>query len=315
MTEALTLSWWWAPVLAGGLVLAAAAVAALDAATAPDRGRVGPVTALRAPIAEVARLLRQRRRETVSADRLLWRIAASALLPAALLMIAFVPFGSHVLAGAPLGVVWFNALDVTVWALVWLVGWGPNAVLGLVGGYRFLAMALAYELPLMFALVAPAIAAGSLEPAVIAAAQADGLWYVAWMPAAFAVYCLGVLGFAVFPPMDAAASPDLAGGVLAELTGSDRLLVQAGRYALLVAGAAVAVPLFLGGGEGPVLPAAAWVVLKTLLLAATLLLVGRRLPTLRPDKFLELGWTVLLPLVVLQDLVVAIVSVTGPGRA
>lgn len=309
MTE--ILSPWWALVLVGGLLLAAAASFALEAAVASGRGRAGVGAALRAPFAEAARLLRQRRRDTVSADRLLWRLASSALLPVALLMLALVPFGGHVLSDAPLGVVWFNALDVSVWALIWLLGWGPNATLGLVGAYRFLAMALAYELPLMFALVAPAVAAGSLQPAVIAQAQQEGLWYAVWMPVAFGVYCLGVLGFSVKSPMDAGAGTDLAGGVLAEVTAADRLLVEVGRHALLVAGSAVAVPLFLGGGEGPLLPGWTWVVLKTLALSATLLLVGRRLPTLRPDKFLELGWVVLLPLVVLQDLVVAIVAVSG----
>ena len=80
----------------------------------------------------------------------------------------------------------------SVWAFVWLLGWGPNAAHSLVGGYRFLAQALGYELPLMFALIAPAVAAGSLRLGDVAAAQ-HGLWYVVWMPVAFAVYCLGVL--------------------------------------------------------------------------------------------------------------------------
>ena len=35
----------------------------------------------------------------------------------------------------------------------------------------------------------------------------------------------------------------------------------------------------------------------------------RRLPVLRPDKFMEVGWMVLLPLVLAQDLVVAVIAV------
>ncbi|MBD8870406.1 NADH-quinone oxidoreductase subunit H [Nocardioides donggukensis] len=272
----------------------------------PDRIR----SALLVPVAETARLLRQRPRRTVEADLLLWRIASSGLLPLAVLMLVLVPWGDRALVSDPVGVVWFNALDVFAWALVWLLGWGANAVYGLVGGYRFLALALGYELPLMFALIAPAVAAESLDLGVIAAAQ-SGLWYVVWMPVAFLAYCLGVLGMSVRAPLDAAAGADLAGGVLAELSGVDRLLVQAGRYALLVAGAAVAVPLFLGGGAGPLLPGWLWVVLKAGALAWALAAVGSRLPTLRPDRVLQPAWVVLLPLVLLQDLVVAAVVVWG----
>ncbi|WP_153505444.1 NADH-quinone oxidoreductase subunit H [Cumulibacter manganitolerans] len=295
---------WW--VLPAALLLAAAAVLAamLDGVlAAPGRRSRGAV----APLLEVARLLRQRRRRTVAADLLLWRIGVYGLIPVALLMVTVVPLGSRVLLDSPIGVVWFNALDVVMWALVWLAGWGPNAVSGLVGGYRFLAQALAYELPLMFALVAPAVAAGSLRIGDVAAAQ-SGLWYVVWMPVAFVVYCLGVLAFSVRGPFATAAGPDLSGGVLAELSGVDRLMFLAGRYALLAAGAAVAVPLFLGGGAGPLLPAWAWVLVKTAVLLALLVAVRRRVPALRPDKLLEAAWVIVLPAVLLQDLVVAVVA-------
>ena len=128
-----------------GLAGLALTVAGLNAALdARDRG-----TSLRSgltmPLRETARLLHQRPRRTVSADRLLWRAASSALLPLAVLLVAFVPLGAHALVDHDLGVVWVNALDVVAWAVMWLLGWGANSVTGLVGGYRFLAVALAYE--------------------------------------------------------------------------------------------------------------------------------------------------------------------------
>ncbi|MCG7596238.1 complex I subunit 1 family protein [Mycobacterium sp. PSTR-4-N] len=286
----------WAPVAAlalGGLAYYAAAL---------DGARVA------APMLETARLMRQRRRVTVEADRPLWRLGGAGLLVAALSMITVVPLGQWVLFDLDVGIVWFNAMDVTVWALVWLAGWGPNSAHSLVGGYRFLAQALGYELPLMFALVAPAIAAQSLHLGTVAAAQQD-LWFVVWMPVAFVVYCLGVAGFAVWGPASAAVGLDIAGGAAAELSGVDRLLFELGRYALLAAGAAVAVPLFLGGGAGPVLPGWLWVPVKAVAVLTVLVWLRRRLPVLRPDKFMEVGWLVLLPLALVQDLVVAVVAV------
>lgn len=309
MSEVDTLAPAWAAAVAAGVLLLAAATAGARGAVVARRDGRAALAGAVDPLREASRLLRQRPRRTVAADLLLWRIASSALLPVAMCMAALVPIGGRSFVADGLGLVWFNALDVSLWAFFWLLGWGANASFGLAGGYRFLALGLAYELPLMFALVAPAIAAGSLDPGVIAADQ--GLWNVAWMPIAFAGYCVGVLGFTLWGPLQAPAGRDVATGVLAELSGVDRLLVEAGRYALLVAGAAFAVPLFLGGTDGPWLPGVAWLVLKTTAVLGLLLVAGERLSVLRPDKIVEAGWVLLLPLVVLQDLVVAVVAVTA----
>ncbi|VAZ91881.1 NADH-quinone oxidoreductase subunit H [Mycobacterium persicum] len=260
------------------------------------------------PLVEIARLMRQRRRTLVAADRLLWRIGGGGLIVVALLMVTVVPLGRWTLVDLDVGVVWFNALDVMVWALVWLAGWGANSAYALVGGYRFLAHGLGYELLLMFAVVAPAVAAGSLRVGEVAAAQ-RGLWFAVWMPVAFVVYSLGVVAFSVWGPFTPALGADIVGGVTAELSGVDRLVFQVGRYALLTAGAAFAVPVFLGGGAGPWLPGWLWVIAKTVALLTILVWLRRRIPAFRPEKFLEVAWVVLLPAVLVQDLVVAVVAV------
>ncbi|GAB2740627.1 complex I subunit 1 family protein [Nocardioides pakistanensis] len=287
----------------GALVVAAAMLDGALAARAS--GGVGGVTR---PFAEAARLMRQRRRTTVQADSLLWRTGGGGLLVVAALMVTVVPLGEWTIFDLDVGVMWFNAMDVMVWALVWLTGWGANATHSLVGGYRFLAHGLGYELPLMFALVAPAIAAGSLNVGRVAAAQ-DGLWFAVWMPVAFLVYLLGVAAFSVWGPFAPAIGADIAGGARAELSGVDRLVFETGRYALLAAGAAFTVPMFLGGGAGPLLPGWSWVLVKTLAVLGVLVWVRRRLPAFRPDMFMEVGWMLLLPAVLLQDLVVAVVAV------
>jgi NADH-quinone oxidoreductase subunit H len=264
---------------------------------------------LLAPVAETARLLRQRRRSTLAADSVLWRIGGAGLVVAPLLMLAVVPLGPPPVLDSAVGLVWFNAADVLVWAMVWLLGWGANSFYSLVAAYRFVASALAYELPLMFALTTPAVAAGSLRVTNIVTAQ-QGLWYVVWMPIAFVIVCVGVVGFSVWGPLSPAVGRDLAGGVLVELSGPDRLLVRAGRYLLLVAGSAFVAAVFLGGGNGPLLPAWAWMAVKTTVLLAALVAARRRVPLLRPDRFLEIGWLVLLPAALVQLLVVAVAVVS-----
>jgi len=220
-----------------------------------------------------------------------------------------IPFGTVTASRMSVGVVWFNAMEVLTWAGLWMAGWGANSALSLVGGYRFVAQGLAYELPLMFALISAATGAQSLNVADIVAAQSH-LWFAVWMPAAFIVYLASVYAFSFLGPFAYPAGADLAGGVLAELSGVDRLVIEAGRWLLLAAGAGMAVPLFLGGGAGPVLPAWAWSAVKTLAVLALLTWGRRRLPVLRADRYAELAWVVLIPLSVGQALVPALVDLT-----
>src|SRR5699024_3047983 len=156
-----------------------------------------------APLSDTARLLRQRRRKTVAADTLLWRGGGAGMFIGAFLMVAVISFGRWTLADLDVVVVCCNAVDIAVWALVWLLGWGANATHSLVGVYRFLAHGLAYELPFMFALVAPAIAAGSLAVGDVAAAQ-EGLWFVVWVPVAFLIVLFDWSGLSVWGAFAAA---------------------------------------------------------------------------------------------------------------
>ncbi|GAA4765589.1 NADH-quinone oxidoreductase subunit H [Streptomyces sanyensis] len=299
---------WWtvaaAPLLLAAL--AALAVAADALLAARSAGRPVTLTAAARPFLALPRALVAGPRRLPAPDLLLWRAGVVTVPVAAVLSTLVIPFGNTVVADLSVGVVWFNAMEVTTWAALWLAGWGPNAAFSLIGGYRFLAQGLAYELPLMFALIAAATGAESLRVGDIAAAQ-QGLWYAVWMPVAFAAHLAGVLAFSFLGPFAHPAGRDAAGGVLGELSGPDRLLLQAGRWLWLASGAAMAVPLFLGGGAGPGLPAWAWSLVKTLLVLALLLAAVRRLPVVRPDRYVELAWVVLVPLTILQVLVPALV--------
>ncbi|GAB2502791.1 NADH-quinone oxidoreductase subunit H [Nocardiopsis aegyptia] len=288
--------------LLGALAYAAAAGSAVLHARAVG---TAPVAAVSAPARESARLLVQRRRTVPGADALLWRLGGALLPVAAALAALVVPLGSTAVSDLSVGVVWFNAMEVLAWCAVWLLGWGANSVWGLVGGYRFLIQGLSYELPHMFALITAALGAGSLRVGDIVAAQED-VWFAVLMPAAFAVYLVSALAMAFWGPFDAPVGRDAAGGAAAEPSGADRLVLLAGRYMLLAVVAAMAVPLFLGGGAGPLLPGWAWSLVKTLAVLGALVWTGHRVPTVRMDRFTEVGWMVLLPLSLLQALVVSV---------
>ncbi|MBN1092189.1 NADH-quinone oxidoreductase subunit H [Blastococcus sp. TML/M2B] len=279
--------------------------------TAVDRVVVfGAPGAAVEPIRSSARLLVEQRRTTLAPDRLLWRTGCVAVPTLALLSLAVVPVAGRTLWSTSADLVWFNAMEALLWAAVWLVGWGPNAVHALTGGYRFLAQGLAYELPLMFALITAGLGAGSLRTTDVVAAQ-ESLWFVVTMPVAFVVFVASAAAFAFWGPFAAPAAADIAGGITSELSGVDRLLVEAGRAVFLGASAAMAAALFLGGDSGPWLPGPLWHLLKTLAVVAALVWVGRRMPVLRPDRTVEVGWMVLVPLTLLQALVVAVLVLNG----
>jgi NADH-quinone oxidoreductase subunit H len=294
------------PAVLGALALGAASLDAVLGAHAAGR----PVTAgeAAAPLQEAARLLVKQRRTTLAPDAVLWRLGGAAVPAAALLASMVTPLGGHAVSNLGVGLVWFNAMTALVWAALWLTGWGPNSVHPLIGGYRFVAQALAYELPYMLALITAALGAGSLRVGDIAAAQ-TGLWFAVWMPVAFGVYLLSAMAMSFWGPFDQPVGRDIAGGVAAELAGVDRLVFLAGRWLLLAAAAAFAVPLFLGGGQGPLLPAWLWSLVKTAAVLGLLVWWGRRLPTLRMERFEEVGWMLLVPLSLAQLLVVGVVVV------
>jgi NADH-quinone oxidoreductase subunit H len=300
---------WWTLLAAPAMLLALAmlAVAGNAVLEAREAGRPFAPSAAMRPFLEVPRALLAQPRRLPAPDVLLWRTGVITVPVAAVLSTLVIPFGTTVVADVSVGLVWFNAMEVLTWAGLWLSGWGPNAAFSLIGGYRFLAQGLAYELPLMFALISTATGAQSLRVGDIAAAQ-HGLWYAVWMPIAFLVYLAGVLALSFLGPFAHPAGRDLAGGVLGEASGADRLMLQAGRWLWLAAGAAMAVPLFLGGGAGPGLPAWTWQAVKTLLVLAVLVVAVRRLPVIRADRYVEFAWVVLIPLTIVQALVPALVD-------
>ncbi|MCP9618859.1 NADH-quinone oxidoreductase subunit H [Nocardia otitidiscaviarum] len=297
--------WWLTVLLPAGVLAMAWGTATADAVLRARAAGAPVAAAVGAPWRAVVLGLVQQRRRIVGADVLLWRAAGLVLLLAGVLAAALVPVGGAVVLDGGVSLVWFNAVEVVAWVAVWSAGWGSNSVFALVGGYRFVAQGVAYELPHMFALTCAAVGAGSLRIADVVAAQQDR-WFVLIMPVAFAVYLLSVPAMAFTRPFDAPAGTDLAGGVFAEVSGPDRLLLRVARRVLFVAAAAMAVPLFLGGGAGPWLPGWLWTLVKTIAVLAVLVWLGRRWPTIRMSRYMEVAWLVLLPLTLVQALVVSL---------
>jgi NADH-quinone oxidoreductase subunit H len=288
------------------LVLAAAGAAADAAIAARLAGRAVGVREVTAP------LLVKQRRTTRHPDPLLWRMAGGGVLVVASVASVVTPVGGWVVADLGIGVVWWTAFLALLWGAVWLAGWAPNAAYPLVAGYRFVAQALAYEMPLAITVITVALAAGTLQVSGIVTGQQE-LWYAVWQPVGLATYLVCGLAIAFFGPFSQPLARDIAGGIAAELAGVDRLVFLAGRWVVVVVVAAFTVPLFLGGGAGPLLPGWAWSLVKTLIVLAAMLYTRWRLPLVRVDRFEEFAWMVLLPLSLLQAFMVGVVVLIANG--
>lgn len=252
--------------------------------------------AMATPLRQAALLLLQQRTATERPDAAAWLIAPTLLGAIAAVSVALVPVGSStVVADADAGIVLFGAVAALVMVAVYLHGWAPNSVFPLVGGYRFVALALSYEMPLALVLIGAALPAQSLNFSAIVASQAD-VWNVIRQPLGLPIYIIACLGLAFRGPLGYPDAADLAGGTLAETSGGARLAWQAARAALLVAVAAIGATAFLGGWLGPWLPGAVWVAVKTLALLALLVAADHLLARVRLERFVVIAWTVLIPL-------------------
>lgn len=288
------------------LAVAAAATVTLEAAIGERVAGRRAAGGWWIPWQAAARLLLTQRRVTVAADALLWRVGGAGIVVAAVGASVVVPVGGRAVADLAVGALWWQGIVAALWVLVHMAGYSANSIFTTVGAYRFLAQAMAYEMPMAISVICAALAAHSLRVSTIVRAQ-HGLWYGVWMPVALVIFLICAAAAAFYGPFSAPLGRDIAGGVSAELSGVDRLLLLAGRYVLLVSAAGFATALFLGGGAGPLLPGVLWSVLKTAGVLAVLVWARWRWPLVRPERFEEFAWVVLLPASIVQALLVSLV--------
>ena len=296
----------------GGLLAGAYGVAALQRLLDLGPRRVG--TALVLPLTTAFSLLRQTDLTPRAADGWLFHSAPLVALTTAALAALVIPLGPDLLGFDPaIGLFYFVIVFGPFIVAVMNAGWGQNSKAGLFGTFRAAAHLLAYEVPFGFAVIGPVMAAGSLQVSRVVAAQ-SGLWYAVWQPLGLALYLVSALFLTFRHPFDIPqAGSELGGGVLGEYSGPRLLLFRLALDGLFGVVMAMGVVLFFGGWQGPWLPPAVWMVLKTGALAAAVLWATRFVPRLRQDQMLSLAWKVLLPAALLNVALVGILALVLPG--
>lgn len=284
----------WTPVAVLAVALGGAgAVALLEQLVAGLRP--APAALARDAVAT----LRQPLRRPETYDTWLFHLAPGLLVIAAVTALATVPWAPGFRGiDFQAGVILFGGALAYVTPAVFMAGWGAGSPLAVVGGFRWLALMLAYAMPVAMVLTAVAAPAGSLRPADIVEVQhAVPMGLV--QPLALGLWLPAVVAVCFLPPFDLPQAPsELGGGTFAGYRGLDAALVRLAQRVLLVAVSGMTAALFLSGWHGPLLPPALWMVVKTAGVAALILWAGRRLPRLEIDRALALAWKVANPLAI-----------------
>lgn len=288
------MSWWSLGGIAVIVGVGAVALAALEPLLAgrrpaPGRKLRGAVNTLRRPIARPWAI-----------DAWLYHLAPPLLLVAAVLALAMVPWAPDFRGlDFETGAILFSAALAYVTPAILMAGWGSGQPLAVVGGFRFLALMLAYEMPIVMAVTAAAAPAESLRPTYIVEVQAAVPMALS-QPLAFALFLPSVMAVAFIRPFDLPqADSELGGGAFAHYSGAHAALVSLAQKVLILAAAGMTAALFLGGWHGPLLPDWAWMALKTGGLAALMLWAGRRMPRFEIESLLAFAWKFAIPAAIL----------------
>jgi NADH-quinone oxidoreductase subunit H len=191
-----------------------------------------------------------------------------------------------------------------------LAGWSSNNKYSLIGAARAVAQSVAYEIPLLLAVLSVAFQVGSLNLSEITAKQGSWPWQwnIALQPVAFLIFFVSMLGETNRAPFDLPeAESELTAGFHTEYAGMGFGLFFMAEYAAMVVICAVCTVLFLGGWKGPVVGGPWWFLLKVYGLLFVMMWLRWTYPRVRFDQLLNINWKWLTPLALLNLLVVALV--------
>jgi NADH-quinone oxidoreductase subunit H len=280
-------------------------------------------------LAEVGKFLQKEDLTPENADPPLFKLAPYVVLASTFLLVVVVPFGPDAyFTNLDTGV--FLALGLSSISVigVLIAGWASANKYSLIGGLRAAGQLIAYELPMVLAVVGVVIQAGTLNLQGIVAAQHEGAmfgWHGIGNPFII-TQCVGFLVFLIAtqaeltqPPFDMpVAESEIVTGYITEYSGLRFLLFFIGEFATAAVFAVLASTLFLGGWSLPGIDLDSNVmnVVGPLVLFAKMMIVGFLIfwvrftfPRFREDQLQAFAWKYLIPLSLVNILVTMVLKV------
>ena len=280
-------------------------------------------------LAEVGKFIQKEDLVPTRADRRVFVLAPILVVLSAFLMYAVVPFGPDAVFGSfDTGIFLALALSSVSVIGVLMAGWSSANKYSLMGGLRAAGQLIAYELPLVLAVIGVVIQAGTLNLQEIVHAQNDGKifsWggignpYLLTQFVGFVVFMIAMQAELTQPPFDMpVAESELVAGYMTEYSGLRFLLFFIGEFATAGAFSAIAATLFLGGWGIPFISSGNnWMnVLGPLVLFGKVLFVAFLIfwirftyPRFREDQLQRFAWKVLIPIALANIVVTAVLKV------
>ncbi|MEK7375303.1 MAG: NADH-quinone oxidoreductase subunit NuoH [Thermodesulfobacteriota bacterium] len=264
---------------------------------------VGPYGLIQ-PIADALKLLGKEILTPRAVDRPLYYLAPIIIFVPVLVSFIVIPFDASLLVKdinvGILVILAFSSLSVLS---ILMAGWGSNNKYALIGAIRSVAQNIAYEIPLLLALLPVIMMANSFSLKAIVEAQ-KGLWFVVYQPLAFCIYFIASVAETNRTPFDLPeAESELVAGYHTEYSGMRFALFFLAEYTNIFIVSAIAVTFFLGGYQGPFLPGIIWFLLKSYLLVFVIMWLRWTFPRVRFDQLLNISWKALIPLAFINLLI------------
>jgi NADH-quinone oxidoreductase subunit H len=288
--------------------------------SAKMQARVGPYFAggrwgWAQPIADGIKFFQKEDLIPHEADRSIFKLAPMLVLVGTTSLLVVIPFGPNlILRDLSVGIFYALAISTVTTLGVLMAGWSSANKYSLMGGLRAAGQLIAYELPLVLAVVGTVMLAGTMSMEGIVRAQIDaGYPFVVTQFLGFGIFMVAALAELVRIPFDMpVGESELVMGYLTEYSGFRFLFFFIAEYANMFSMAAIAATLFLGGYWLPGLPEKTLTYVGPLILFAKVFLLvfvmiwfRWTFPRLREDQLQRFAWTWLVPLALFNIILTA----------
>lgn len=253
------------------------------------------------------------------ADRPVFKAAPILVLVGTVSLFLVIPFGPGLIfEDLSVGIFYALAISSVGTIGVLMAGWSSANKYSLMGGLRAAGQLIAYELPLVLAVVGSVIMAGTMSMSGIVEAQISaGFPFVLVQFVGFGIFMIAALAELARIPFDMPiAESELVMGYVTEYSGFRFLFFFLAEFANMFTLSAIAATLFLGGYWLPFVPESTLeftgpliLIGKVFLLTFTMIWFRWTFPRFREDQLQTLAWKVLIPLALANIAVTATLKV------
>jgi len=283
------------------------------------QGRLGPMYAGRFHgwaqlLADGVKFVQKEDVIPAAADRWVFSLAPAVWLVPYIALFVVIPFSDEIfILNLDVGIFFVMAITSVTVIGVLMAGWASANKFSLFGALRAAAQLIAYELPLVLGAAAIVMQAGTLSMIGIVEAQQQ-YWFAISQPIGLGIFLVASLAELSRPPFDMpVADSEIVFGAFTEYTGLKFAFYLLAEYGGIVALAAVASVLFLGGylplPAMEFIPEPLWMFAKIGALSFLIIWLRATFPRLREDQLQRVSWLVLIPLALLQIMVVGVLKV------